>query len=751
MSAESVEENKDSIEARQSLLVALQRRLDILLNQRAQYNARDVPPHILTEIEDLERQIAATKREGRQRGSASAAPAPYLGLNPFKEEHARLFYGRQAEIRQLLAKATNSHFLAVLGPSGSGKSSIVQAGLIPELVRSAGERGQRWYSQTITPASYPLDRLAGALLAVPGSDELHLSLFDLSARLRCEPDLLLRTTNQLLDRANAYLVLVIDQFEELWTQATSVPSRDTQSFVENHQQPFIQQILTTTAVPTSRLLVIVTMRADFFIHVTEHDQLSRLVSDHMVTIAPMTREQLRDAVVKPSDAVGCSYEPGLAEELVRQVYGRPGALPLLQYTLLELWKKRRISDDTMTWAAFKQIGGEIGGVEGVIAAQAEAAFAERPADQDALRTVLVRLVEPSDFENLSTRRRVGLDDLVPIGGSIESLRALIEPFVDKGLLTTEGSGDAGQDGPGVVEITHEALINAWPRFKAWISEARDDLRFQRRFEQAAKEWVAQGEHPDYLWARSLLGRAEEWRRDAQPQLNERERQFLDASHAAEETRVVAERAAAEDRRAARQTRLMVGGAVGTALGYCCGLLYATLSASAGPLLLGRWNVSWFTLVFLSLVLLATGSMVGVCLAAGLGYTSRRHWQALTTTSIGAVAGSIIYLLLALYFLAGQNEALLYLLPGALLGVGLGFGLSAVDVPLRIRAVSWRWQRIGATALGGTLAASAAYATGYFTRDLVSALVSGLILGGFTGAGFAFGGPVAPALGDEEHP
>jgi hypothetical protein len=211
-------------------------------------------------------------------------------------------------------------------------------------------------------------------------------------------------------------------------------------------------------------------------------------------------------------------------------------LPLLEYTLAELWRLRQ-SDGTMTWAAYR----ELGGVEGALAARADAMLAERYTSnqQAALRQVLLRLVQPGEGA-ADTRRRVRLDDLVPVGESHDALYALLKPLIDERLLT---SGRDSASGEETLEVSHEALIRAWPTLGRWISEARADLRLQLQIEEAAQEWLANDKNPDLLWRGLRLSNATAWLERAQPRLNVRDQAFLDASRAAEQTHKEVEEAA----------------------------------------------------------------------------------------------------------------------------------------------------------------------------------------------------------------
>jgi len=455
----------------------------------------------------------------RARGGAQATYAgrsPYVGLNTFQDDDAAFFFGREELVAALVEQARDERFLAVLGPSGSGKSSVVLAGLLPALRRGALPGSELWRYLTLRPGARPLDALAAALEPIDNP-------FD-DAQGGRRP----RTANGHLVTLPKFdgerLVLVVDQFEELWTQAPAEPLARA-AHHDQQQRPFIEALL--AAARDHSILVILTMRADFLHRAAEHAGLARALGEHDLIVSPMAPDELRRAIECPAQVAGAMFEPGLVDELIAQAAGRVGALPLLEYTLLELWNARR-SDGTLTWAAFHALGG----VEGALAARADATLTEHytPAQQDDLRHLLVRLVQPGEHTT-DTRRRALLADLAPAGSSVDVMQSLLAPLVDARLLAmSEVVTDDTPDPSSIwVELAHEALIRAWPTFSRWIGAAREDVRFQLQLEQAAKEWQAGGENGDLLWSGLRLDRAAEWLARAQPRLNERDQCFLQAS------------------------------------------------------------------------------------------------------------------------------------------------------------------------------------------------------------------------------
>jgi WD40 repeat protein len=531
-----ISEDTDHLE---QLAVTLKRRLRVLEMQRGRFAERDTPAHLVLEIEDIRRELVRIEADLRRlRPSATDARSPYLGLATFQEANADLFFGRDALVANLVEYAGRAPFLAVLGASGSGKSSVVRAGLIPMLKGGNLPGSEHWRYLVFKPGARPLDALAAELAKLQGGD-LGAAL-TLSRQLAESDRALLLAADMLLDRsAGQRLVLVVDQFEELWTL---LPAEAVQraALLAQQQVPFIQLLLAAVAAPDTPLLVVLTMRADFLHRAAEHPELARAIAEHDVIVSPMTPAELRDAIVRPAELSGGSFESGLIDELIAQTRGREGALPLLEYTLLELWKQRR-TDGTMTWDAYQIVGG----VEGALAARADAILAERytPKQQDELRQVLLRLVQPGEGAT-DTRRRVRLNDVVPAGETLDALQTLLKPITDERLLTTGRDSATGDE---TIEVTHEALIRAWPRLVGWIAEARDDLQLQLQLEEAANEWQANSENPGLLWSGLRLSKAEDWIERARPRLNARDSAFLDSSRAEEQRRANEAAAAERDR------------------------------------------------------------------------------------------------------------------------------------------------------------------------------------------------------------
>jgi WD40 repeat protein len=480
---------------------------------------------------------------------------PYRGLEPFRPEDAKFFFGREnltgwlvSALRREVRAAQGVRFLGVLGPSGSGKSSLVLAGLVPRLKEGAIEGSERWPVVIVRPGDDPLERLTEkvvpALRAVrpdPSLSELG-EQNDLLTILRAEGDSAsalnryvgLKFASEPDDRR---LVIVTDQFEEVFTYRPQ--DEQARARFEKDRDRFFANLLLAAAAPAGRVVVVLTMRSDFLSACASFPQLAAVLSAHQELVGPMTVDELREAIERPAFRVGCEVELGLSERLLADVAGRPGALPLLQFALTEVWKKREVR--RLTLRAYTELGkddkGEQRGIEGVLDRRANEIYRNlQPEDQELCRRLFLRLVQPGEGTE-DTKRRVSYHELLPNDPArAEAVRRLVRTLADRDarLVTTEG-GDAAE---GAVEVAHEALVRGWTQLRRWVDAERTNLRTQRRLTAAAREWEAAKpeDKGDYLYSGVRLAVCREWGETHRDELNPTEAAFLDASEKAEKKR-----------------------------------------------------------------------------------------------------------------------------------------------------------------------------------------------------------------------
>ncbi|MEE6257103.1 nSTAND1 domain-containing NTPase [Plantactinospora sonchi] len=506
---------------------------------------------------------------------------PYQGLLAYGPERAEWFFGREDVVADLRHRLAHRRFVALFGASGSGKSSVLRAGLVPAATTggptpgattggpAATANGSAPGTTTCGPAATADDPTPGTtvngsapgasavaaggpapavLVLTPGPDPLgelavqfgrplRIPAGTLRADLAADPSRLHLVVRQLLADASpeSELWLVVDQFEEIFTLCRDADGR----------AGFVAALLTAVHTPGSRLRVVLGVRADFYGRCAELPELVGALADAQVLIGPMTATQIRDAVVRPAERAGAMVEGALVSTIVAQVAGRVGALPVASHVLLETWRRRR--GNAVTLAGYRAAGG----VDGAVAQSAERIWQEFTVDQRRVaRHLLLRLVEIGtgdepdaahrvDRTELPTARRMGRSELdetdPPTLGVLERLAAAR-------LVTVDDRS---------VRLAHEALLDAWPRLRRWLEEDLDGVRVHRRLTQAAASWRSLDHDPGGLYRGLALSRARAWAQAHPESLTGPEREFLDASRAAEDA--VARRR--------RNRRRLVGGAL----------------------------------------------------------------------------------------------------------------------------------------------------------------------------------------------
>jgi WD40 repeat protein len=435
------------------------------------------------------------------------ALCPYVGLDAFRETNEQVFFGRRRLIGELVDELKNSRFLAVLGASGSGKSSVVRAGLIPELKRGALPGSEAWtYFPPMVPGSQPLVNLARLIL--PDADA---GRAEEEAKSYRDNDAYLAQVVK--ERFKNDVVLVIDQFEEIFTLCTDEAAR--QCFVEN--------LIALCQAPNARHRVIITMRSDFEMSIARLPKLQEMFEKNIVRITPLTAAELREAIEAPAARIGLKFEEGVVDALLSDTLGEPAALPLLQFTLLKLWERRE--RNRVTWESYKKLGG--GRLALALAADR---FYNRLIleEQVTMRRILLRMVRPGEGLEV-TSNRVPRAALYHKAEANDRIDRVLERLI-KARLVRVSEGDMAGDEQ--VEVAHEALVRNWPRLVEWLDEERATLRQRQRLTAAAEQWQRLDRDPSALWRGVLL---EEVRR--YDDLSELEKEFVAAGMDAEEDEI----------------------------------------------------------------------------------------------------------------------------------------------------------------------------------------------------------------------
>jgi WD40 repeat protein/basic membrane lipoprotein Med (substrate-binding protein (PBP1-ABC) superfamily)/DNA-binding SARP family transcriptional activator len=457
---------------------------------------------------------------------------PFKGLQFYEVADADLFFGREALTDELVRRLQEYPFLlVVVGGSGSGKSSLVRAGLVPALLRGQEQAGgaqlpadgDDWLVHIVTPTAHPLETLALSLTADSESTTAVTTLMDDMARDTRSLHLVIR--RRVGQRQAAGLLLVVDQFEELFALC-----RD-----EGERSVFIDNLLTAVDPEMDGLTtVVLTLRADFYAHCAEYPKLREALTDHQVYIGPMEPQELRRAIEGPAAQGDWSFEPGVVDLILRDVRGEPGALPLLSHALLETWHRR--SGRTLTLRGYA----ESGGVRGGIARTAESVYNHQLSteQQSTARSIFLRLTELGEGTE-DTRRRISLSELITSPDDAPKVNMVLDVLAKARLITLSED---------TVEVAHEALIREWPTLRRWLTEDREGLRLHRHLTEAAQGWEELDRDPGALYRGARLAQVSEWAHANPDQLNVLEQEFLEVSQA------LAEREAAE-REAQRQREL----------------------------------------------------------------------------------------------------------------------------------------------------------------------------------------------------
>jgi DNA-binding SARP family transcriptional activator/WD40 repeat protein/energy-coupling factor transporter ATP-binding protein EcfA2 len=417
---------------------------------------------------------AARERGDRLADDEAPVVCPFKGLASFDVADARYFFGRERLTAELVARAVGAPLLGVVGPSGSGKSSVVKAGLLPALAAGVLPGSDEWPRILVRPGEHPMHELRSA-----GSERA----------------------------ADEHIVLAVDQFEEVFTAC-----RD-----EHERVAFIDALVRTAHRREDAGLVVLAVRADFYGRCATYPELAKLLGANHVLVGPMQPDELRRAIEEPARRVGLHVDPELVDALIADLEGEPGALPLLSTALLELWQRR--DGPRLRHATYERTGG----VRGAVARLAEAAFSELDQRQQRIaRSLLLRLAGEGAGGSV-VRRRVALTELE--GHSDQDVEAVLGVLTDRRLLTMSAT---------TVEVAHEALLREWPRLRGWLEEDAQGRRVQRHLADAARDWDERGRDPGDLYRGARLAVALEWRTTHEFELNPTERAFLDAARAAAE-------------------------------------------------------------------------------------------------------------------------------------------------------------------------------------------------------------------------
>jgi DNA-binding SARP family transcriptional activator/WD40 repeat protein/energy-coupling factor transporter ATP-binding protein EcfA2 len=468
--------------------------------QLAEFRLSTSQQAVADEVVGIQRVVEQRRRQLATRTpGAVASPCPYKGLMRFEADDAPWFFGRERLVAEIVAHLATRPVIAIVGASGSGKSSLVRAGVLPALAEGALPGSERWRVVLTQPGGAPDADLRRAL---PGPDD-----------------------------EGGRVLVVVDQLEELFTLCSGPLERETFA-------------VTLGEVVQAGGAVVVAVRADQVGLASEVPALADLISGHDVLVGPIRERELRDVVVRPAQRAGLQLEEGLVDEILADSQGSSGVLPLVQTALLEMWARR--AGSVLTLGAYHASGG----VRGAVARLAESTYGQlSESQQEAARRILVRLAEVSEDGTLDLRRRVRIAD-VASRTDRDAWVAYEHLLQHRLLIATDDT----------VEVTHEALLREWPRLRDWLADDIEGRRLHQRLGESARAWLESERDQSELLRGGRLAAAIEWvgRHDAE--LNDDERAYLDASRsfAGREIEEANARADREARASSRLRRLLVG-------------------------------------------------------------------------------------------------------------------------------------------------------------------------------------------------
>jgi YD repeat-containing protein len=489
--------------------------------------------------------------------------APYPGLRAFRPEEADIFFGRERQTDQLLDKLARHRFLAVVGPSGCGKSSLVRAGLMPALTTGfIAAAGSHWHVAYMRPAASPLSSLADALMRVPILNEERgahsCGRAFVEATLRRGPLGLVDLVASSSLTPGANLVVLVDQFEELFRFTSGRPLDEIEAFVA--------VLLASAAAPDARIYVVITMRADFLGDCAAFHGLPEAINDGLYLTPRLTREECAGSITRPARMFGTSIEDGLVNRLLNDCGPDPDQLPLLQHTLLRMWNRHSRNGRDATVLTGDDYDA-VGGLARSLASHADAILADLSPYDRRVAEVMFRRLSDCDTGKIDRRSPATVQEIADIAAvDLDDVRRVADAFRRPGRSFLTPADDVRLRPGTVLDVSHESLLRQWGTLADWIQDETQHVALFRRLKDASQEWVAaraSGTSHGLLWSGVLLDRAIAWRTACRPTAAWAARyatrqQFDDALHfldASEVAREAARARAAHARRFQRRRRL----------------------------------------------------------------------------------------------------------------------------------------------------------------------------------------------------
>ncbi len=476
--------------------------------------------------------------------------SPYIGLDAFSEDDADRFFGRERLVDELVARVRDSRFVVVAGPSGSGKSSLMRAGLLHALKAGALPGSQHWLYEALKPGRNPLGELARVTASLAGSLN---AADDIRTRGMSDATILHQWAEiALKDQRERRAIILVDQFEEVFTQVTK----------EDERAAFLNLLTQAATVEQGRVTVLFTLRSDFVANCATYPQLNVLLNQQFMQVGAMQPDELVRAIALPALQVGLRIDPELIAQILNDMQDEPGELPLMQFALKDLFDAQRAKGGVIALALQDYLAR--GGLRQSLAHHADDALATlTPSEQQLAREVFSGLIQVGRGTQ-DTRRTALFEELVPADAAALSVEEIIRKLADARLLTTYDPEDTPQH-DRTVTLAHEKLIEAWPWLHKLVNENREAIALHNEIAADAQEWEQHGRDASYLYTGARLATAREQLQQKKLTLSGLAQSFVQAAIAARE---------AEQRARQRQLQVTIGALVAAVI------IFALLAAVA---------------------------------------------------------------------------------------------------------------------------------------------------------------------------
>ncbi len=415
---------------------------------------------------------------------------PYLGLAHFDEDSADLFFGRASLIGDLLERMKAARYVFITGPSGSGKSSIARAGLLHALKQGALPGSEKWRYEALRPGRDPIGELARVAASL--ADTLNAGE-DIRTRGLTDPTILHQWAEiALTDKRDRRAVILVDQFEETFTQVTK----------ESERAAFLNLLIHAATVEHGRVLFVFAMRSDFVSNCATYPQLNALLNEQFLQVGSMTPAELVSAIAQPALRVGLKVEPELVAQIIADMKSEPGALPLVQFAMKDLFDAQQAQGGILALTLKDYFAR--GGIHKALERHADQSLLQLSADEQRIaRDVFSGLIQVGRGAE-DTRRTAALEELAPTSVARSEVETVVGKLADARLVIT--NEQAGHD---IVTISHEKLIDAWPWLRKLVNENRDVIALQNQIAEDAQEWADQHRDASYLYVGARLANARE--------------------------------------------------------------------------------------------------------------------------------------------------------------------------------------------------------------------------------------------------